>query len=316
MTTPARDLGPVLPDRPALKAGLGCAPPSESRNLVHVNEYESVAAPETDELITSHMPLVGHIVRETMGRVPSHVSRDDLTSAGLTALVLAARAYDAERGVPFDRYAATRIRGALLDELRSVDWASRSVRRRARDLAETRGRLAGVLGRTPTVAEVAQASGLSQDEVAANDEDVSRAQVLSLQGSTTTPIEELVPTRAPSPEELVEHAERLTYLREAIEELPERLRVVVQDYFFAERPMAEIAAELGVTDSRISQMRAEALTLLRDALNFALEPSLLKPGGKAGGVAQRRRESYFAAVAARHAEGARRGLARPLDAVG
>lgn len=282
-----------------------------------VNENNAAPAVGTDELITSHMPLVGHIVRETMGRVPSHVSRDDLTSAGLTALVLAARAFDAGRGVPFDRYAATRIRGALLDELRSVDWASRSVRRRARDLAETRSRLANVLGRTPSTAEVAQAAGMSQDEVAANDDDVSRAQVLSLQGSTTTPIDELVPTRAPSPEDLVEHAERLTYLREAIEELPERLRVVVEDYFFAERPMADIAAELGVTDSRISQMRAEALTLLRDALNHELEPSLVKQTGKAGGVAQRRRESYFSAVAARHAQGMRTGIARAaLDAVG
>lgn len=280
-----------------------------------MNEYKG-GSTETDEMIESHMPLVGHIVRETMGRVPSHVSRDDLTSAGLTALVLAARAFDAERGVPFDRYAATRIRGALLDELRSVDWASRSVRRRARDLAETRSRLASVLGRTPTVAEVARAAGMSPDEVAANDDDVSRAQVLSLHASTTTPIEDLLPTRAPSPEDLVEHAERLTYLREAIEELPERLRVVVQDYFFAERPMADIAAELGVTDSRISQMRAEALALLRDALNHALEPSLVRSSGKTGGVAQRRRDSYFAAVTARHAAGARRPVASALDAVG
>lgn len=281
-----------------------------------MNNNEGTVANETDELITSHMALVGHIVRETMGRVPSHVNRDDLTSAGLTALVLAGRAFDPARGVPFDRYAATRIRGALLDELRSVDWASRSVRRRARDLTETRGRLAGLFGRTPTTAEVAQSTGMTVEEVAANDEDVARAQVLSLQGSTTTPIEELLPTRSPSPEALLEQAEKLTYLREAIAELPERLRVVVEDYFFAERPMADIAAELGVTDSRISQMRAEALTLLRDALNHALEPTLVKSTGKNGGVAQRRRESYFSAVAARHAEGARRGITIPLDAVG
>lgn len=281
-----------------------------------MNEYDGTVANETDELITSHMALVGHIVRETMGRVPSHVNRDDLTSAGLTALVLAGRAFDAARGVPFDRYAATRIRGALLDELRSVDWASRSVRRRARDLTETRSRLAGLFGRTPTAAEVAQSTGMTVDEVAANDDDVARAQVLSLQGSTTTPIEELLPTRAPSPEDLVEQAEKLTYLREAIAELPERLRVVVEDYFFAERPMADIAAELGVTDSRISQMRAEALALLRDALNHALEPTLVKPMGKNGGVAQRRRETYFSAVAARHAEGGRRGITVALDAVG
>ncbi|THJ02958.1 sigma-70 family RNA polymerase sigma factor [Nocardioides sp.] len=280
-----------------------------------MNANTATQALDTDELITSHMPLVGHLVRETMSRVPTHVNRDDLTSAGLTALVLAARAFDPDRGVPFDRYAATRIRGALLDELRSVDWASRSVRRRARDLTETRNRLAGALGRTPTPAEVAHAAGLTRDEVAANDDDVSRAQVLSLHGSTTATIDDLVPTRAPSPEDMVEHAERLTYLREAIELLPERLRIVVEGYFFAERPMADIAAELGVTDSRISQMRAEALTLLKDALNHSLEPTLVTKTGKTDGVAQRRRETYCAAVATRHANGIRRGTRRPLNAV-
>ena len=273
---------------------------------------DSAADDSQTELIRGHMPLVGHLVRETLGRVPSHVNRDDLTSAGLTALVQAAQGYDASRGVPFDRYAATRIRGALLDELRSVDWASRSVRRRARDLSETRSQLANALGRTPSVTEIARAAGLTDEEVVANDDDVARAQVLSLQGSTTTPIDELVPHRAPSPEDIVEQRERLAYLREAIEELPERLRVVVQDYFFAERPMADIAADLGVTDSRISQMRAEALVLLRDVLNHSLDPALLKPAaGQPGGVAHRRREAYFAAVATRHAQ-----AARPLRAVG
>jgi RNA polymerase sigma factor FliA len=130
--------------------------------------------------------------------------------------------------------------------------------------------------------------------------------VLSLQGSTSTSLDELVPTRAPSPEQLVEHQERLTYLLEAIAELPERLRQVVQDYFFSERPMADIAADLGVTDSRISQMRAEALVLLRDALNSALDPQLVLPATKPNGCAARRREAYFAAVAARHADSSRR----------
>jgi RNA polymerase sigma factor for flagellar operon FliA len=149
---------------------------------------------------------------------------------------------------------------------------------------------------------------MSVEEVVANDDDVNRAQVLSLQGTTASSLDELLPTRAPSPEQLVEHQEKLTYLVEAVAELPERLRVVVQDYFFAERPMADIAADLGVTDSRISQMRAEALVLLRDALNNALEPSLVPAVGKPGGCANRRREVYFAAVAARHAEAARRPL--------
>ncbi|MDP3894538.1 sigma-70 family RNA polymerase sigma factor [Nocardioides sp.] len=255
---------------------------------------------QADELITSHMALVGHIVRETMGRVPAHVNRDDLTSAGLTALVQAARGFDADRGVPFARYAATRVRGAILDELRGIDWASRSVRRRARDLDEVRSRLAASLGRTPSSTEVASALGMSVAEVTANDDDVARAQVLSLQGSSETAYDELLASNTPSPEELVEHREKLEYLVSAIAALPERLRTVVQDYFFAERPMAEIAQELGVTESRVSQMRAEALSLLKDGLNSALSPELVAPHSRPDGCAARRREAYFAAVASRH----------------
>ena len=262
--------------------------------------------PTVDELITSHMPLVGHIVRETMGRLPAHVNRDDLTSAGLTALVQAGQGFDADRGVPFARYAATRIRGAILDELRSVDWASRSVRRRARDLDETRSRLANALGRVPSNEEVASAAGMSVDEIAANDEDIARAQVLSLQGSQETTYAETLASVTPSPDELLEHRERLTYLMEAVAELPERLRIVVREYFLAERPMAEIAEALGVSESRVSQMRAEAMVLLKDAMNSQLDPDLVPEAARPDGCAARRRESYFAAVAARHAAGARR----------
>src|SRR5215212_6854054 len=112
-----------------------------------------------EERVTSNMALVGHIVRESMGRLPGHVSRDDLTSAGFTALVQAARSYDEARGVPFARYAGTRVRGAILDELRGIDWASRSVRRRARDLDATRSQLSSILGRAPSTQEVADAAG-------------------------------------------------------------------------------------------------------------------------------------------------------------
>lgn len=262
---------------------------------------------DPDDLITSNIPVVTHIVRETMGRVPSHVNRDDLTSAGLAALVQASKSFDAERGVPFSRYAATRVRGAILDELRGIDWASRSVRRRARDLDATRAQLAGILGRTPTAQEVADAAGMTRDEIAQNEEDVARAQVLSLQGAQDASLEDLLPTAGPTPEQLLEHRERLTYLIEAVAELPERLRIVVSDYFLEERPMAEIAVELGVTESRVSQMRAEALVLLRDALNHALEPSRVQPHARPQGSAARRRDAYFVAVAARHAA----SVARP-----
>ena len=273
--------------------------------LSGVNPPNNHVPPGTEALIVQHMALVGHIVRETMSRVPSHVDRDDLTSAGLTALVQAANAYDPERGVPFNRYAATRIRGAIVDDLRSVDWASRSVRRRSRELDMTRANLATVLGRTATTAEVAQAAGITLEEVIANDEDVSRAQVLSLSASEDDMIGERLVSNAPDPQAELEHRERLTYLTEAIAELPDRLRLVVEQYFLAERPMGEIAETLGVTESRVSQLRAEAMVLLRDALNMALDPELVEAPARPNGCAARRRQAYFTAVADRHAAGLR-----------
>ncbi len=254
--------------------------------------------PSDDELVRQHLPLVGHLVRETMARVPAHVNRDDLTSAGLAALVQAARSYDAERGVSFSRYASTRVRGAILDELRSIDWASRSVRRRAREVDEVRNGLATQLGRMPNDTEVAATLGVGVNEIAANQEDVSRAVVMSLQGFGETPIDDLLASHIPGPEDLIEHREKVAYLKDAVAELPERLRTVVEDYFYGERPMAEIAAELGVTESRVSQMRAEALVLLKDALNSALEPQMVTPHARPNGCAARRRDAYFAAVAA------------------
>ena len=127
------------------------------------------------------------------------MDRDDLTSAGLAALVQAAQAFDPERGVPFNRYAATRIRGAIVDELRSIDWASRSVRRRARELDATRSQLATVLGRRPRPWRSPQATGLSTDEIVANDEDVARAQVLSLHASEDDALGESLVSRARAP---------------------------------------------------------------------------------------------------------------------
>ncbi|GAB2635391.1 hypothetical protein GCM10027270_25060 [Nocardioides ginkgobilobae] len=149
---------------------------------------------------------------------------------------------------------------------------------------------------------MAAALGISVAEVENNDGDVARANVLSLQGSEVS-FEEMLVSTAPAPADLVEHREKLEYLVDAIAELPERLRIVVQEYFLAERPMAEIAETLGVTESRVSQIRAEALVLLRDALNSALDPSLVAPHARPHGCAAQRRNAYFEAVAARHAAG-------------
>jgi RNA polymerase sigma factor for flagellar operon FliA len=249
------------------------------------------------DTVRAHMPLVGHLVREMLGRVPAHVNKDDLLSAGYAALVGAARGFDEGRGVPFARFAAARVRGALLDELRGLDWASRSVRQRARRTDSARQELTARLGRNPNVAEVAAKLGCSVEDITSADDDVQRAVVFSLQGFATAAAEDMVTEPGAGPEELLIRRERLGYLRHAIDALPERLRTVIVGYFFHERPMAQIAAELGVTESRVSQLRAEALGLLRDGLNTHLDPALATPV-KEGCVA-RRRAAYYDAIASR-----------------
>ena len=197
-----------------------------------------------------------------------------------------------------------------MDELRSLDWASRSVRRRARQVDEARNTLAVTLGRVATDAEVAGAMGIGTSELAAHRNDLSRASVMSLDGFEDGSADDLLPAGGPTPLEVLEDRERIAYLHDAIEQLPERLQVVVRAYFFAERPMAEIAAELGVTDSRISQLRAEAVALLRGALASTLDTELHQAPRNPEGCATRRKESYYASVAAHRSFSSR--LTQPL----
>jgi RNA polymerase sigma factor for flagellar operon FliA len=252
-----------------------------------------------EDTVRKHMPLVGHLVREMLARVPVHVNRDDLLSAGYAALVGAARGYDQERGVPFARFAAARVRGALLDELRGLDWASRSVRQRARRTDSARQELTAELGRTPAIGEVAARLGCSVGDIESADDDVHRAVVFSLQGFATAGADDMVTEPGEGPEEILLRRERLGYLRHAIDVLPERLRAVVEGYFFEERPMAEIAAELGVTESRVSQLRAEALGLLKDGLNAHLNPAPAAENPAKEGCVARRRAKYFDQIASR-----------------
>jgi RNA polymerase sigma factor for flagellar operon FliA len=259
----------------------------------------TISPRELENLVRAHLPLVGHLVREMLSRLPAHVSREDLVSAGMAALAGAAKGFDPSRGTPFGSFATTRIRGALLDELRGLDWASRSVRARARKIDTASQALTATLGRTPTPAELADSLGVAIEEITATNDDVQRAVVLSLQGFAAGTAEDLVPERTPGPEELLLHREKIGYLHNAIHALPERLRRVVEAYFFEERPMLEIAAELGVTESRISQLRSEALVLLRDGLNANLDPDVATNGNRAEGCVARRRESYYTQIASR-----------------
>lgn len=256
-----------------------------------------------EDLVLANLPLVDYAVRELASRLPGHVGREDLVSAGQLALTQAATAFDPTRGVPFPAYARTRIRGALIDELRAVDWASRGVRSRARSRDNAVECLGARLGRTPTRAEVAAELGSSLDDVATLDGDLNRSVVLSLQGfADGVDPEALVSRRAAGPEEVLLHRERAAYVVAAVQELPERLRTVVVGCFFEDRPMAELAAKLRVTESRISQLRAEAMSLLSLALSQHLmadtreRPVDTPAPPPPAGVADRRRQAYVAAV--------------------
>lgn len=282
-------------------------------NTLELTGGPDSAAPTEDTLAREHLPLVGYLVSEMIGRVPSHVSRADLMSAGLAALAFAIRAYDPARGVPFGRFASIRIRGALIDELRGNDWASRSVRAKARRREEAAQNLAAVLGRAPTTAEIAESLGVAPAEVGAGEHDVQRAVVLSLDGFFDSDgLDQVAPVGDAGPEEQVVANERIGYLHDAVVTLPERLRLVVTRYFFEERPMAEIAAELHVTESRVSQLRAEALTLLKSGLDANLEADAGAAAERAEGRAKRRQQAYYAAIAARSDYRARIS-ARPVD---
>jgi RNA polymerase sigma factor for flagellar operon FliA len=263
--------------------------------------HDAPSARGIEDLVREHMPMVGHLVRELLNRVPGHVHADDLSSAGFAALLGAARSFDVTRGIPFHRFAAVRIRGALLDELRGQDWASRSVRARARRTAAARQELTAALGRTPSDAEVAELLGIGIAELATVEDDVQKAALLSLQGFPTGAAEEMVPELSEGPEDLLLKRERLGYLHQAIQALPERLRMVVIESFLQEQPLSDVATRLGVTESRISQLRTEALQLLREGLNSSLAPELLAPPAAGprtrNGCLQRRRSEYFARVA-------------------
>ncbi len=253
---------------------------------------------QVEELVRANLALVGHLVRDVLNRVPAHVNRDDLTSAGMYALTLSAKSFDPTLGVPFARFAAIRIRGALTDELRTMDWASRAVRGKARELNTVRTELTYSIGREPTRTEIAGAMGMTMGELSGLESDVHRAGLVSLQALPSEDGAAAVPASDDHPEQMLIKREQIGYLHDAVVELPAKLRLVVEQYFFGQRRMADIAAELGVTESRVSQLRSEALVLLRAAMNSA-DDNPTDPGAAGRGRAAAARATYTAAVAGR-----------------
>lgn len=250
-----------------------------------------------DDMIRTNMPLVGYAVSSMAARIPRHVPREDLMSAGMLGLTQAAQAYDPSTGVPFDRFARLRIKGALLDELRSRDWASRSVRRNARRMQAAKDTFLFREGRTASLDETAAEMGVEVDEARRLVDDVHRGTVLNYQALTEDGVDDMLPSPDATPETNILDRERRAILLDAIAVLPERQQAVINAYFFEERPMADIAEEMGVTESRISQIRAEAFEMIRAAMEATLEDAPAPVEQRPNGHAARRRASYYAAVA-------------------
>ncbi len=257
-----------------------------------------------NEMIEANLPLVKHIVLQVAVHFPRHVEREELARAGALGLVEAARRYDDSRGVPFDRFAAQRIRGAILDAVRAADWAPRSVRTLARKLESTEQRLASRLGRVPTTEEMAEALSMDTNELARLRDRMFRSVVLALEHEVSDDVDDdltlvdvLVDHAAIEPSEELETRELHAYLRDAIALLPERQRLVIIGYFLEGRTSQDLARFLGVTESRISQIRSEAIQMLKDGIEaqYAAGGRTPEPRGRSA----RRKAAYVDAIGER-----------------
>jgi RNA polymerase sigma factor FliA len=255
---------------------------------------------EIDDLVTEHLPLASFAVNAVAARIslPGHVSRDDLLSCAHVALVEVAKRFDPSAGASFATYALARLQGAVLDELRSGDWASRSVRAAARRTDAAADALTISLGRPPTREELAASLGVPRSDLDSLQIDVHRAVMVSMDAETAGDGNSLdLPDTGDSPERALLRSERARYLHEAIRALPDRLDEVVERNFFGDESLTDIADDLGVTLSRVSQMRARALTLLHAAMSEVWEG---RPVTADGGVrARNQQRSYVDRVAGR-----------------
>jgi RNA polymerase sigma factor for flagellar operon FliA len=234
-----------------------------SMRLITLPSKSSCITTERDVLAREHLSLVAEILRQLSRRLPRHVDRDDLAGAGALALVEAALLFEPERGADFPAFARKRIRGAMLDELRRWDWAARSVRtecRRGDDVADS---LRMQLGREPSERERAAAQGVSVGQLRRIESDVVRARVASLhEVAEAVGVDRLAADTA-TPADLLIEREETDRLHDAVESLPQRERHAVAGYYLQDRPMWELARELGVTPSRVSQLCRRGLSLLQ-----------------------------------------------------
>jgi RNA polymerase sigma factor for flagellar operon FliA len=226
---------------------------------------------------SKYAPLVKYVVDRLMVHLPKSVERDDLVSAAIIGLFDALEKYDAGKGTKFETYAIWRIRGAILDELRALDWASRSIRRRARNVEEVSRELGQKLGRAATEEEVAKALNLSPVELSRLMDEVNGTALLSLSKSVSTDedqdfvqLEDIVddPTTKDVLEAL-ESEEAREVLQQTIDGLPEQQRLVVALYYYEEMTLKEIGEALHISESRVSQIHTRAVKTLKTRLGRA-----------------------------------------------
>ncbi|MCL2850011.1 MAG: FliA/WhiG family RNA polymerase sigma factor, partial [Micrococcales bacterium] len=223
-----------------------------------------------EQLIVHYLPLVTTVASRIAARLPSSVESADLVSYGTFGLIDAIEKYETDRAVRFESYASSRIRGAVLDELRALDWVPRSVRSKSRAIERTYTELEAELSRRPTQAEVADRMGLTSAELSGALAQVATGSVAALDEVMTSdssagqPLSErLADDDAADPLGEVESQETSHLLARAIEMLSERERLVVVLYYFERRTLAQIGRVLGVTESRVSQIHNGAVGRLR-----------------------------------------------------
>ncbi len=231
--------------------------------------YLAVSPEERDVLITQHLPKVKYIADRMAAKLPPSVERDDLYGAGVVGLIDAVERFDASRGVAFTTFAEMRVRGAILDNLRSLDWASRNTRRRARDIQEAFTAVENTKGESATEEEVAAQMQIPLSELRDSMREMRDLTIANLDepdNSTGLSLSELLSDHTISPLEELEESEHRKLLAQAIDNLPEKEHQVIALYYLEELNMKEIGEVLGVSESRVSQLRTQAIIRLRAKL--------------------------------------------------
>lgn len=228
-----------------------------------------------EELVNRYLHLVKYIAGRLKVNFPPQVEYDDLMSSGIIGLLDAIEKFDPERGLKFETYAMSRIRGAIIDELRHLDWAPRSVRKKGHDLEETYRKLERELGRTATDSEVADAMNIDTSELHRLMGQLSSAVFMSLDDFVAIGKESDTVRRINTVEDDVRtHADELLHgkqvqkiLGKAIDGLPEKVRLMISLYYFEDLNLKEIGEVLGVSESRVCQIHTQAMLQLRSKLD-------------------------------------------------